>query len=85
MAKVDLTLQDAYEMLDDSGISIMDIMEVVNYVTGSSAPDTTDTELLAPLERKVEAPLYLLRYYEQELAKWYLLAGLDANIDMWGM
>ena len=85
LAKVDLTLQDAYEMLDDSGISIMDIMEVVNYVTGSSAPDTTDTELLAPLERKVEAPLYLLRYYEQELAKWYLLAGLDANIDMWGM
>lgn len=85
LAKVDLTLQDAYEMLDDSGISIMDIMEVVNYVTGSSAPDTTDTELLAPLERKVEAPLYLLRYYEQELEKWYLLAGLDANIDMWGM
>lgn len=85
LAKVDLTLQDAYEMLDDSGISIMDIMEVVNYVTGSSAPGTSDTELLAPLERKVEAPLYLLRYYEQELAKWYLLAGLDANIDMWGM
>lgn len=86
LAKVDLTLQDAYEMLDDSGISLADILEVVNYVTGSSAPSADDdADLLAPLESKVGTPLYLLRYYEQQLANWYILAGLDVNYSLWGM
>ena len=79
LAKLDLTLQDAYEMLSDAGISLMDIIEVYQYITGSSlaAPEVT-------LEQNVEAPLYLLRAYEQQLASWYLLGGFDVNYSIWG-
>lgn len=81
LAKVDLTLQDAYEMLSDSGITISDILEVYNYImsgNGGAAPEIT-------LEQNVEAPLYLLRSYEQQLATWYMLAGYDVNYNAWGM
>jgi hypothetical protein len=37
------------------------------------------------LEETVEAPLYLLRYYEQQLANWFLLAGYDVNYSLWGL
>lgn len=79
LEKLDLTLQDVYEMLSDSGISIMDILEVYQYIMGTSlaAPETT-------LEQNVEAPLYLLRAYEQQLASWYLLGGFDVNYSNWG-
>jgi hypothetical protein len=80
LAKLDLTLTDAYEMLADSGITIMDILEVYNYIKNGdegSAPEFT-------LEQDVEAPLYLLRSYEQQLATWYMLAGFDVNYDAWG-
>ncbi|MCR5241974.1 MAG: hypothetical protein K6D61_03790 [Prevotella sp.] len=80
LGKLDLTLQDAYEMLADSGITIMDILEVYNYIKNGdegSAPEFT-------LEQDVEAPLYLLRSYEQQLATWYMLAGFDVNYDAWG-
>ena len=80
LAKLDLTLQDAYEMLSDSGISITDILEVYQYITSgtsSTAPEMT-------LEQHVEAPLYLLRAYEQQLANWYLLGGFDVNYGTWG-
>ena len=80
LAKVDLTLQDAYEMLSDSGITIMDILNVYNYIMNgdqSTAPEFT-------LQQDVEAPLYLLRSYEQQLAAWYMLAGLDVNYNAWG-
>jgi hypothetical protein len=86
LAKVDLTLQDAYEMLDDSGITIENIMEVVNYLTESSAAPAYDgADTLSPLEERVEAPLYLLRFYEQQLTNWFLLAGFDVNYNQWGM
>ena len=80
LAKVDLTLQDAYEMLSDSGIKISDILEVYNYImnsNGDAAPEFT-------LEQNVEAPLYLLRSYEQQLATWYMMAGYDVNYNAWG-
>ena len=80
LAKLDLTLQDAYEMLSDSGISITDILEVYQYITSgtsSTAPEMT-------LVQHVEAPLYLLRAYEQQLANWYLLGGFDVNYGTWG-
>ena len=83
LAKLDLTLSDVYEMLDDSGISILDIMEVVNYVTGSSVSARDGDDLLAPLENNVEAPLYLLRLYEQTLAEWFLLGGYDVDYNLW--
>jgi hypothetical protein len=86
LAKLDLTLTDAYEMLDDSGISILDIMAVIDYINGTSAARVKDGDsLLAPLENKLEAPLYLLRSYEQTLANWYLLGGYDVNYSLWGM
>ena len=86
LEKLDLTLTDVYEMLDDSGITIMDIMEVVNYITGASlARDNASGSLLTPFENKVETPLYLLRLYEQTLAEWYLLRGYDVNYNLWGM
>ena len=80
LEKLDLSLLDAYEMLSDSGITIMDILEVYNYIKngdGGSAPAYS-------LEQDVEAPLYLLRSYEQQLASWYMLAGFDVNYDAWG-
>ena len=80
LEKLDLSLQDAYEMLSDSGITVMDILEVYNYIKngdGGSAPAYS-------LEQDVEAPLYLLRSYEQQLASWYMLAGFDVNYDAWG-
>ena len=83
LAKLDLTLSDVYEMLDDSGISILDIMEEVNYVTGSSVSARDGDDLLAPLENNVEAPLYLLRLYEQTLAEWFLLGGYDVDYNLW--
>ena len=86
LAKLDLTLTDAYEMLDDSGISILDIMAVIDYINGTSAARVKDGDsLLGPLENKLEAPLYLLRSYEQTLANWYLLGGYDVNYSLWGM
>jgi hypothetical protein len=86
LAKLDLTLTDFYEMLDDSGVTILDIMEVVNYINSASAARANAAEnLLAPLENKVEAPLYLLRTYEQTLAEWYLLGGYDVNYSLWGL
>ena len=39
--KLDLTLTDVYEMLDDSGITIMDIMEVVNISQEHHLHETT--------------------------------------------
>ena len=79
LEKVDLTLTDAIEMLDDSGISMLDIMELVTYFDGSasSAPALT-------LDERVEPAIYLLRYYEQMLANWYLLGGLDVEYGKWG-
>lgn len=82
LAKVDLTLTDAYEMLDDSGITIMDIMDVVNYLQSTPA---TESEAASPLmEAKTDTPLFLLNYYEQTLASWFMLSGYNVMYDDWG-
>lgn len=83
LAKLDLTLTDAIEMLDDSGITTDDIMELVNYFSGSTAAPA-NVDLLTTLEDKTEAPLYLLRLYEQTLANCFLLAGHDVDYSSWG-
>lgn len=91
--KVDLTITDFYEMLEDSGISIMDIMEVVNYIQSkpetptlaakdASAPALIDTDAMMSDEAK--AAIYLLQQYEQTLTSWYKLAGYDVNYNQWG-
>ena len=84
LAKVDLTLTDALEMLDDSGITLLDIMEVVSYIQSSPspAPDTEPTPLF--LSEKEDTPLFLLNYYEQTLATWFMLAGYNVKYEEWG-
>ena len=45
---------------------------------------TTDSVIpYLPLNDNVEAPLYLMRYYERTLANWLLLGGYDVEYDKW--
>lgn len=79
LAKVDLTTDDLEEMCDDSGITQTDILLAAAYLMSSSEARETVAE------ENIEAPLYLLRSYEQTLANWYMLAGYDVNYSLWGM
>ena len=81
LAKVDLTIEDAYEMLDDSGITLADVMAVYNYLTSDSPASAAPVNTLAD---NVEVPVYLMRQYEQTLANWLLLGGIDVNYSQWG-
>ena len=81
LAKVDLTINDVIEMINDSGITVQDIIEVYNYITSTDAPSPSETVMLG---EHVEAPVYLLRQYEQTLADWLLLGGVDVQYDQWG-
>lgn len=40
---------------------------------------------MAKAMNRTEAPLFLLRKYEQTLANWFMLAGYDVNYQAWGM
>ena len=83
LAKVDLTAKDLEEMCDDSGITQADLVMAFLYLkTGVGSREYASE---TTLEEKVEAPLYLLRYYEQQLANWFLLAGYDVNYNLWGL
>ena len=81
LAKVDLTIYDVIEMINDSGITVEDIMEVYNYLKNTEAPSASNTVMLG---EHVEVPVYLLRQYEQTLADWLLLGGVDVQYDQWG-
>ena len=83
LAKVDLTLYDVLEMLDDSGITLLDIMEVVNYIQSSPSPDP-ESEAPLFMSEKEDTPLFLLNYYEQTLATWFMLAGYNVKYEEWG-
>lgn len=37
------------------------------------------------LEERLEAPLYLIRSYEQKLADWFRRGGFNVDYDLWGM
>ena len=80
LAKVGLTTDDIDEMCEDAGITIYDLAEVLQYLV-----DPEYTSRAAKMEKRDEAPLYLLRRYEQTLTKWYLLGGFDVNYSLWGM
>lgn len=80
LAKVGLTTDDIDEMCEDAGITLYDFAEVLQYLT-----DPEYTSRTARMEERVEAPLYLLRSYEQILTKWYLLGSFDVNYSLWGM
>ena len=81
LAKVDLTITDVIEMINDSGITAEDIMEVYNYIKGTDAPSLSEKVMLGEY---VEVPVYLLRQYEQTLADWLMLGGVDVQYDQWG-
>ena len=80
LSKVDLTTDDLEEMCDDAGITAADILRAYLYLkTGeeAGAPESA-------IDEEVEAPLYLLRSYEQQLAAWFVLAGYDVQYENWG-
>ena len=81
LAKVDLTITDVIEMILDAGITPEDIMEVYNYIKGTETPPASNTVMLG---EHVEVPVYLLRQYEQTLADWLMLGGVDVQYDQWG-
>ena len=81
LAKVDLTIYDVIEMINDSGITGDDIVEVYDYIKGSDASSAGETNMFS---EDVEVPVYLLRLYEQILANWFMLAGVDVQYDLWG-
>jgi len=81
LAKVDLTYEDAIEMLDDSGITLYDIIEVVTYLT--STPDAS-RGLSDMAVDNPEPIVCLMKLYEQTLASWLLKAGVDVKYSEWG-
>ena len=86
LAKVDLTPEDAEEMLEDAGITIEDIGQVVLYflTSPSSAPEADSALSIYLFSENVEAPVQLLRLYEQTLANWFMLGGINVEYEKWG-
>ena len=82
LAKVDLTIYDVVEMILDSGITVEDIMEVYNYIKNTDAPSASESVFIG---EHVEVPVYLLRQYEQTLADWLMLGGIDVQYGQWGL
>ena len=82
LATVGLMTDDLDEMCEDAGITQQDIVQLFVYL--QSADDTASTPVTM-LEERLEASLFLLRYYEQKLASWFLLGGYDVNYSLWGM
>ncbi len=78
--KLGLTFDDAIEMLSDSGIGIDQILEVYLYLTTSEA---NYVDVIQEAENRVEAPIYLMRHYEQSLANWFMLGGYDVDYSQW--
>ena len=83
LSKVDLTTNDLEEMCEDSGLTQADLISAFLYLKAGIG--AREHESGTTLEETVEAPLYLLRYYEQQLANWFLLAGYDVNYNLWGL
>ncbi len=88
LAKVDLTTDDLEEMVQDSGITLLDLAQAYAYVTLGEDPSAAPAEGIysgMTMDERIEAPLYLIRSYEQQLAAWFLLAGYDVNYNLWGL
>ena len=81
LAKVGLTIYDVIEMINDSGITGEDIMEVYNYIKQTDSSSARESVMLG---EHMEVPVYLLRQYEQTLADWLMLGGVDVHYDQWG-
>ena len=85
LGKLGLTLTDFYEMLEDSGITLVDIADVVAYLT--SSPDASRSLAASsslPTEADgTEPTLYLPRLYEQTLVDWLRTAGINVDDMIW--
>jgi hypothetical protein len=86
LAKVDLTPEDAEEMLEDAGITLEDVLQVAAYLflSPSSAPSSDSVLSLYPFDENVEAPVQLFQLYEQTLANWYMQGGINVEYERWG-
>ena len=86
LAKVDLTPEDAEEMLEDAGITLEDVLQVAAYLflSPSSAPETDSVLSIYPFDENVEAPVQLFQLYEQTLANWYMQGGINVEYEKWG-
>ena len=56
-------------------------MEVYNYIKNTEVSSARETVMLG---EHVEVPVYLLRQYEQTLADWLMLGGVDVQYSQWG-
>ena len=86
LAKVDLTPEDAEEMLEDAGITLEDVLQVAAYLflSPSSAPSSDSVLSVYPFSEDVEAPVQLMQLYEQTLANWYMQGGINVEYENWG-
>ena len=86
LAKVDLTPEEAEEMLEDAGITLADIGELVEYLltSPSSAPSSDSVLSIYPFSEDVEAPVQLMQLYEQTLSNWYMQGGINVDYEKWG-
>jgi hypothetical protein len=86
LAKVDLTPEDAEEMLEDAGITLEDVLQVAAYLflSPSSAPSSDSVLSIYPFDENVEAPVQLFQLYEQTLANWYMQGGINVEYERWG-
>ena len=86
LAKVDLTPEDAEEMLEDAGITLEDVLQVAAYLflSPSSAPSSDSVLSIYPFDENVEAPVQLFQLYEQTLANWYMQGGINVEYEKWG-
>lgn len=85
LAKVDLTPDDLSEMLEDSGITEVDVTKVALYLLGisSSAPANESLASMMSNDSEALAPLFLQRLYETRLADWYKTCGNDVEYEKW--
>ena len=86
LAKVDLTPEDAEEMLEDAGITLEDVLQVAAYLflSPSSVPETDSVLSVYPFSEDVEAPVQLMQLYEQTLVNWYMQGGINVEYENWG-
>ena len=86
LAKVNLTPEDAEEMLEDAGITLEDVLQVAAYLflSPSSVPETDSVLSVYPFSEDVEAPVQLMQLYEQTLANWYMQGGINVEYENWG-
>ena len=82
LEKVNLTITDVLEMLDDSGITAADLIEVISYLNTPQESENVETRSATTA---MNSPAALLRHYEQTLAAWLLMGGINVDYGKWGL